>query len=120
MPNHRSPMFVSTVSTALVVIFAAAGCGDGSLSLEQRSPPITILGAKLIDGTGGEPIDDAVIVVRGARIESVGPRSHAPVPKGGEIIDGRGLVVIPGLIDLHCHYFGDRWGPTGVMAPACT
>ena len=108
MPNHRSTMFVSTVSTALVVIFAAAGCGDGSLSPEQPSPPITILGAKLIDGTGGEPIDDAVIVVRGARIENVGPRSHAPVPKGGEIIDGRGLVVIPGLIDLHCHYFGDR------------
>ena len=108
MPNCRSPLVLSAVLTAFVAIFAAPGCGDGSLSPEQAPPPITILGAKLIDGSGGEPIDDAVIVVRGTRIETVGPRSHAPVPKGGEIIDGRGLIVIPGLIDLHCHYFGDR------------
>ncbi len=108
MPNKRLPMFPLTFLTACVVIFTPLGCGDGSLSPEQLPPPITILGAKLIDGSGAEPIDDAVIVIRGTRIETVGPRSHAPVPKGGDIIDGRGLVVIPGLIDLHCHYFGDR------------
>ena len=108
MHDKRIVPLLLGVLTALVVGIAAPGCTDGSLSPEQPSPPITILGAKLIDGTGGEPIEDAVIVVRGTRIETVGPRSHAPVPKGGEIIDGRGLVVIPGLIDLHCHYFGDR------------
>ena len=108
MFDQRLQRFLSAVSAVFLAVFIAPGCGDGSLSPEQSSPPITILGAKLIDGTGGEPIDDAVIVIRGTRIETVGPRSHAPVPKGGEIIDGRGLVVIPGLIDLHCHYFGDR------------
>ncbi len=108
MHNRRLLPRLSVILTAILAAFTAGTCGDGSLGPEQPSPPITILGAKLIDGTGGPPIDDAVIVVRGTRIESVGPRSHVPVPKGGEIIDGRGRVIMPGLIDLHCHYFGDR------------
>lgn len=90
------------------LLAALAGCRADELPSEEGSPPITILGAKLIDGSGAPPIEDSVIVIRGTRIENVGPRSHTPVPKGGEIIDGTGKVVIPGLIDLHCHYFGDR------------
>ena len=83
-------------------------CGGDSLPTDDPPPPITILGAKLIDGSGGPPIDDSVVVIRGTRVQAAGPRSHTPVPKGGEIIDGTGKVIIPGLIDLHCHYLGGR------------
>lgn len=96
------------VSATVISGFSALGCNYGSLNSHQPPPPVVILGAKLIDGTGADPIEDSSIVIRGRRLESVGPRSHVPVPKGGDIIDGRGLVVIPGLIDLHCHYFGNR------------
>jgi len=99
-------MRITTLAATLSALFLTM-CGD-SLPSDDPPAPITILGAKLIDGSGGPPIDDSVIVIRGTRIQAVGPRSHTPVPKGGEIIDGRGKFIIPGLIDLHCHYFGDR------------
>ena len=100
-------MRTTTLLAALLAVLIIA-CGGGPLPTGGSPPPITILGAKLIDGSGGPPIDDAIIVIRGTKIQAAGPRSHTPVPKGGEIIDGTGKVIIPGLIDLHCHYFGDR------------
>ena len=65
---------------------------------------ITIAGATLIDGTGAEPIEDAVVIIRGDRIERAGPRAEVLIPEGGEIIDAAGTFLIPGLIDLHNHY----------------
>ena len=100
-------MRVTTPLIALSALFLIM-CGGDSLPTDDPPPPITILGAKLIDGSGGPPIDDSVVVIRGTRVQAAGPRSHTPVPKGGEIIDGTGKVIIPGLIDLHCHYFGGR------------
>ena len=87
---------------------AASGCAPTSLPPANESAPVVIVGAKLIDGSGAAPIDDSVIVIEGRRIRAAGPRSHTPVPKGGEIIDGIGKTVIPGLVDTHVHYFGDR------------
>ena len=97
----RITTLLATLSTLLLT-----ACGD-SLPTDNSPLPITILGAKLIDGSGGPAIEDSIIVIRGTRIQAAGARSHTPVPKGGEIIDGAGKVIIPGLIDLHCHYFGD-------------
>ena len=62
---------------------------------------------KLWDGS--TTITDAVVVVDGNRITSVGS-GNAAVPKGAEIIDLRKYTGIPGLIDLHTHitYYWDR------------
>ena len=93
----------------LLLVVSLASCGTESWqSVDSESVPITILGAKLIDGTGADPIDDSVVVVEGTRIQAAGSRAETPVPKGGEIVDGRGKTVMPGLIELHAHYFGGR------------
>jgi len=93
----------------LVLLLSLAACGSEDWpAAESRNAPITILGAKLIDGKGADPIEDSVVVIEGTRIQAAGSRAETPVPKGGEIIDGTGKTVIPGLIDIHTHYFGDR------------
>jgi imidazolonepropionase-like amidohydrolase len=48
---------------------------------------------------------DATIVIRGERIEAVGPTAATHVPEDAQIIDARGKWVIPGLIDSHVHFF---------------
>ena len=100
------------VRSTLLTIFAAiglAGCAAQDWQATEAEPqPVTILGAKLIDGTGAEPIEDSVVVIEGTRIQAAGSRAETPVPKGGRIIDGAGKTVIPGVIELHAHYFGDR------------
>jgi imidazolonepropionase-like amidohydrolase len=69
----------------------------------RPSGPIAIIGARLIDGTGGAPLDDSVVIVEGDRIRRVGPRARVAVPNGVERVDARGKALLPGLVDVHCH-----------------
>jgi imidazolonepropionase-like amidohydrolase len=60
-------------------------------------------GARLIDGRGGDPIEDAVVVVEGDRLASVGAARTARLPRGARRIDLAGLTLLPGLMDCHVH-----------------
>ena len=68
------------------------------------SRPLAIVGATLIDGQGGAPLPDSVILVRDGRIAAAGPRTSTAVPSGAEVIEADGKFVIPGLVDGHVHY----------------
>ena len=52
---------------------------------------------------GDKTIEHADVVVKDGRIAAVG--THAAIPNGVPVIDGRGKTVIPGLIDSHVHVF---------------
>ena len=76
----------------------------------QRPNPdqvIAIVGATLIDGRGSTPVADSVVIIRGERIAAVGKRGSLTIPTGAEIFDGKGLTLLPGLIDSHFHIDGD-------------
>jgi imidazolonepropionase-like amidohydrolase len=62
-----------------------------------------IVGGTVIDGNGGAPIADAVVLIDGARITGVGPRSAVSIPPDAQQIDARGRWVLPGLIDTNVH-----------------
>ncbi|MFT5174231.1 MAG: imidazolonepropionase-like amidohydrolase [Gammaproteobacteria bacterium] len=64
----------------------------------------TILqGGRLIDGTGAEPMDAAVVVIDGDRIVAVDTSSHHAPRRDDRIIDIDGRTIMPGLIDCHTH-----------------
>jgi len=68
---------------------------------------IAIVGATLIDGLGGAAVPDSVVIVRGDRIAAVGRRTSLTIPVGAEVVDAKGLTLLPGLIDSHFHIDGD-------------
>jgi imidazolonepropionase-like amidohydrolase len=68
---------------------------------------IAIVGASLIDGRGGPVVADSVVVIGGDRILLVGKQGAVRIPPGAEVIDARGLTLLPGLIDAHFHIDGD-------------
>src|SRR5262252_7362347 len=90
---------------ACCVLAALAGC-----KLNEESKVKAIIGAVLIDGNGGPPITDSVVVVSGSRIRAAGPRANVPIPAEADKINGSGKFLTPGLIDLHVH-LGSRGGP---------
>src|SRR6185369_8232074 len=104
--------YLSTVLIILFCAFANAQRRDpvtGSLrEVNKVAQPaatsvIAIVGARLIDGTGGPVVSDSIVVIRGERIVAVGKRSVIKVPAGAEVVDARGLTLLPGLIDSHFH-----------------
>jgi imidazolonepropionase-like amidohydrolase len=66
--------------------------------------PIVLQVKLLIDGSGGEPLADADIVIQGKRVQAVGRRGTLALPRGAKVLNFRDKVAIPGLIDAHSHY----------------
>ncbi|HET6797308.1 MAG TPA: amidohydrolase family protein [Gemmatimonadales bacterium] len=78
---------------------------------------LALVGATLIDGTGGPPLANAAIVIRDGLIESVGPRAGFELPKQTAEIDVSGRWIIPGLIDAHSHLApAAGWAPARYLA----
>ncbi|MGH9346367.1 MAG: amidohydrolase family protein [Vicinamibacterales bacterium] len=94
----------------LLAVLAAALVA-GALSLLAQDPVDRVLvGARLVDGTGGTPIDNAVIVVRGDRISQVTTMSEpGTIRADAERVDVRGRTIMPGFINAHGHV-GDTSG----------
>ncbi|UTW55922.1 amidohydrolase family protein [Kordiimonas sp. SCSIO 12610] len=63
-----------------------------------------IVGGRIIDGNGGTPINDGVILIEGDRIKAVGKDGGITIPEGTKIIDADGMTIMPGLIDVHVHF----------------
>lgn len=89
--------------TLLVLTLLLGACAGPAP--EEFGPPVTALvGARLIDGTTADPIDDAVILIQGERITAAGRRAAVKVPPHAQVVDLAGKHILPGLIDLHVHY----------------
>ncbi|MGH9796871.1 MAG: amidohydrolase family protein [Candidatus Polarisedimenticolia bacterium] len=72
-------------------------------------PPRVLAGATLIEGTGAAPVRDAVVVLRGGRIDCAGTRDRCPPPAGVEVLDLKGLFLTPGIVDAHVHFSQTGW-----------
>lgn len=71
--------------------------------IKEGNRTVAIIGATIIDGNSGKPIENGSVIIAGNKIEAVGKADEVEVPKGSEIIDGKGLSVLPGFIDSHFH-----------------
>ncbi|MBA2302912.1 MAG: amidohydrolase family protein [Acidobacteria bacterium] len=87
--------------TALTLVLAAATSSPPSSAQSPRLK--ALVGGTLIDGFGGPPIRNSVILVDGERIVSVGQVGALVVPTGAEVISTEGMSVLPGLWDMHVH-----------------
>jgi imidazolonepropionase-like amidohydrolase len=76
-----------------------------------------ITGARLIDGTGAEPIENATVVVRDGKIVAAG---RGALPQGMRIIDGGGAALLPGLWEMHAHFAQAEYGPAYLAAGVTT
>ncbi len=81
--------------TAVILIVA----GSGICAQEKTA----LVGGTLINGLGGQPIQDSVILVDGERIEAVGTVDTLPVPAGYRVVSTEAMSVLPGLWDMHVH-----------------
>jgi imidazolonepropionase-like amidohydrolase len=74
----------------------------GGLSITHAQTK-ALVGGTLIDGFGGTPIHNSVIIIENERIVAVGHQGNLPVPEEAEVISTEGMSVLPGLWDMHVH-----------------
>lgn len=59
----------------------------------------------VIDVTGVPPASDRTVVITGNRISAIGATGTLSLPKDARVIDASGKFLIPGLWDMHVHWY---------------
>ena len=90
------------VVAVLFLLLAILLCPPVSAAQEPAGA-VVLEGARLIDGTGRSPVENAAFVIEGGVIRAVGPAGSVRYPKDARVIDARGKTIIPALINLHGH-----------------
>ena len=91
------------------------------VSAQGQQNTLVIQGGTLIDGNGGAPVANSVIVITGNRITAVGRAGQVQVPAGAQVINAAGKWITPGLIDAKANWnweYGEgflHWGVTSAM-----
>ena len=118
MSPHSSPAGGPRRPARLVVFVAAAAALIATGAFAQSAPQATapasartvlVKAAQIIDGRGGPPLRNGAVLIRGDRIERVGPAAGMTAD---QVIDLGTATVLPGLIDLHTHLtdeVGTNW-----------
>ena len=92
------------------------------LACRSREPDgVALLGATLIDGSGGPPLEQSAVVIRRGHVESVGSRDDFVLPERTTEVDLTGRWIMPGLVDGHVHLVDPlagvaRWSMTRYLA----
>jgi hypothetical protein len=85
----------------------------------QQPAALVIEGGTLIDGNGGAPVRDSVVVIQGNKITAVSRTGQGTYPAGARIINATGKFVLPGLWDsqtAYSWYFGEAMLIHGITA----
>ncbi|QEH34362.1 hypothetical protein OJF2_28990 [Aquisphaera giovannonii] len=109
--RHRSalsglPIRLAAAATACAMVLAVAVLGraaaddDPAGGREGFPTAYAIKDAKIVAAVG-KVFDPGTIVVRRGLIEAVGPSKDTAVPDDAEVIEGKGMVVYPGFLDLY-------------------
>ncbi len=76
---------------------------------------LVLPGVTLIDGSGRDPVQNAVVVIDGGTIVAAGPAVEVRADPDSRVLDVAGATIMPGIIDAHCHLGGasfpdeDHW-----------
>jgi imidazolonepropionase-like amidohydrolase len=73
------------------------------LALPATAQMRAFTGATVIDGNGGKPIPNGVVLIDGKKIKAVGPASRVAIPADAERVDVSGKYIVPGLMDANVH-----------------
>ena len=93
---HPHTGWLRLLAAATFLFIALAGPATAA-------PVKALVGGRLIDGYGGRPLENSVVLIDGERITAVGRVGEVAIPTGAEVISTEGMSVLPGLWDMHVH-----------------
>src|SRR5882724_9319327 len=99
LPSRALAVHARRMKRFVLLLFSAA------LLAAQTPPPpapaVVLKPARVFDGEASH--ENWIVVVRGERIEAVGPAADVRAPDGAKVIELPGATLLPGLIEAHSH-----------------
>ncbi|RSL16806.1 imidazolonepropionase-like amidohydrolase [Edaphobacter aggregans] len=71
--------------------------------IKINGPRTLLTHVRIIDGTGGAPLEDQSILIEGGKITSIS--STLPTAAQAQVLDLHGYTAIPGLVGMHDHMY---------------
>jgi len=107
----------NVLGLSLVLLFGV--CYSLPSALAQQPAALVIEGGTLIDGNGGPPIPDAIVIIQGNKITSVSHKRQGTYPANARVIKADGKFVLPGLFDSQADddwFFGEAFINHGITS----
>ena len=92
----------------LATVAALACLATGSVASQTDSDSkitLALAGGRLLDGYGGRPLENAILLIAGERIAAIGSEGLLDIPANVPVIDTNGMTVLPGLWESHGHLY---------------
>ena len=99
--NTRHLLQLSTVLWCAVS--AAVAANNSKADIRVALVHVAVVHPERLEGKSVDA--DQTVLIKGDRIETLGPSASTRVPAGAQVIDGTGKWLIPGLVDAHVHFF---------------
>ena len=95
-PDHRLYLLFA------VCLLVLSGISPSRSAAQAQQPGMLVIdGGTLIDGNGGAPLQDALVVIQGNKITAVSRKGQPAYPANAQVIHADGKFIIPGLWDSH-------------------
>ena len=104
-------MRISRQTTGFATILLAAGAPTGVVAQQGATNVSAFVDVTVIPMDRERVLENQTVLVRGDRIEQVGPVASVTVPAGAQRIEGRGRFLMPGLAEMHAHIPGAQAPP---------
>lgn len=98
----KSTIF-STFAILLALVLTSHGYAQNDDKKNIFSTKKALVGGTLVDGLGGAPIRNSVVLIEDNKIIDIGTVEGLPVPEGYEVISTEAMTVMPGIWEMHAH-----------------
>lgn len=101
--THRLSRWTVAVLISACLGLSTLGVRAQPTATSTSKVTLALVGGRMIDGFGGQPMVNSVILIAGEQIVAIGRVGELAVPQGVEVISTEGMSVMPGLWDMHVH-----------------
>jgi len=99
MQDHKQPDPKMLLMLIFLIFMGCSPSKQGANEMEVTA----FVGARIIDGTGADPIEEGVLLIAKGKILEVGSLQDVEIPEGVQVMDVKGKVIMPGIINAHGH-----------------
>jgi imidazolonepropionase-like amidohydrolase len=93
-----------SVRVSFLVVLSLLLCIASRSAMAADGPDLVLQGGKVYPSPAGNPIDNAVVLIRNGQITAVAKRSELKIPKSAQVIDCTGKVIVAGFWNSHVHF----------------